>query len=307
MMFGSNENGQLGVGGGMNSSNFPLSLIFVECSSAVSVSCGFSHSLILMSDGSVRSFGYNSYGQLGLGTTVDQTTPQTLGWVGWPVIGIATGGYHSMILIGDGTLMSFGRNEEGQLGLGDLMNRNIPTSISLLKGLRVFDLKGGMFHSVISLGSMISTFGLNSDGQLGSSNVVGNYTSTPTMVFFEDFDVTELVVGSHFSIVKVVNGSFESFGRNLCGELGLGFTSSNEKIPTIMNSLIDIISSSNSSNSSSNNIIFGPVCSIPSSNSSNGTYQFLYPVTSSSSVTAVTCSCDCSSSGGSGCCQSGSC
>ena len=46
---------------------------------------------------------------------------------------IVCGGWHSFILKESGELFAFGRNRQGQLGLGDNKNRNIPTLLMIDK------------------------------------------------------------------------------------------------------------------------------------------------------------------------------
>ena len=52
---------------------------------------------------------------------------------GWPAI--AAGGYHSVVLKADGSLWAWGCNERGQLGLGDDVNRKVPTRIGVARRL----------------------------------------------------------------------------------------------------------------------------------------------------------------------------
>ena len=134
------------------------------------------HSLILKSDGSLHTFGYNAYGQLGDGSTNQRTTPTQILASG--VSQIAAGSYHSLILKSDGSLHTFGYNNNGQLGDGSTTQRNTPTQI-LASG--VSQISAGRYHSLIlkSDGSL-HTFGRNSYGQLGDGTT--NQRNTPTQI-----------------------------------------------------------------------------------------------------------------------------
>jgi alpha-tubulin suppressor-like RCC1 family protein len=86
--------------------------------------------LILTNIGKVYSFGYNGYGNLGLGDTANRNIPNLIHFEfdGMPV-DIRAGDHHSIIFTDTNKVYSFGRNDDGQLGLGDTVNRNIPTLI----------------------------------------------------------------------------------------------------------------------------------------------------------------------------------
>lgn len=69
--------------------------------------------MYLTNDGKIYVMGNNNYGQLGLGSTkIAMSSPMYLQSLqGIPVMQIACGAYHSMILTVSGNLFSFGRNE----------------------------------------------------------------------------------------------------------------------------------------------------------------------------------------------------
>jgi alpha-tubulin suppressor-like RCC1 family protein len=80
------------------------------------ISAGEYHSLAVKEDGTVFAWGYNSYGQLGDGTTTFYRTTlvQVQNLSG--VKAVAAGANHSLALKEDGTVQAWGHNEYGQLG-----------------------------------------------------------------------------------------------------------------------------------------------------------------------------------------------
>jgi PKD repeat protein len=86
------------------------------------------HSLALLSDGSIKSWGYNLNGQLGDGTATQTSTPVD-------VVGISTaedvaaGGSHSMAILSDGKIKCWGNNLDGQLGDGTNTEAHTPQSV----------------------------------------------------------------------------------------------------------------------------------------------------------------------------------
>ncbi|MDA8991125.1 hypothetical protein N9H45_06330, partial [Opitutales bacterium] len=136
-------------------------LVFISLFSVLVGSSVFAnsaaHSLILKSDGSLHTFGLNSFGQLGDGTTTTKNTPTQILASG--VSQIACSVFHSMVLKSDGSVHTFGYNSSGQLGDGTTTQRNTPTQI-LASG--VSQIAAGLTHSLIlKADGSLHTFGFN--------------------------------------------------------------------------------------------------------------------------------------------------
>ena len=61
---------------------------------------------------------------------------------------IACGYYHSLALKLDGSVYSFGRNDYGQLGLGNNEASRVPLRIEALSTLAIKDVTSGCYHSI---------------------------------------------------------------------------------------------------------------------------------------------------------------
>lgn len=87
---------------------------------------------------------------------------------------IATGSaaVHAAVGTVDGLVYAWGRNEKGQLGIGDTLNRSSPTLVESLKGVKAVAGAAGRHHTVIvcSDGSSYG-MGLNSYGQCGNGHM----------------------------------------------------------------------------------------------------------------------------------------
>jgi alpha-tubulin suppressor-like RCC1 family protein len=82
----------------------------------IQVSCGYHSVLMLTEDGKVYVMGLNTYGQLGLGSRLPSPTPTYLQSLqGMPIMQVASGAYHSIVLTVSGNIFAFGRNESVQL------------------------------------------------------------------------------------------------------------------------------------------------------------------------------------------------
>jgi alpha-tubulin suppressor-like RCC1 family protein len=132
------------------------------------IACGQTHSMVLTIDSRVFSFGMNivrvkyssSTDNLVREIQIGRTTPTQIISLGTSVIQIATGQYHSLVLVNNGSVLSFGYN--GQLGLGDYTSRLTPTVIPSLNGaIRV---EGGWYSLVLMSDSRMYSFGYNGVG-----------------------------------------------------------------------------------------------------------------------------------------------
>ena len=125
--WGYNVNGELGLGNTAKlgddeaiTSAPPVPL----GGSASAVSVGNHHICALLTSGSVRCWGSNIAGQLGLGNTDVVGDNETAGAVpvvplGAPAIGISAGGVHTCALLASGSVRCWGRSTDGELGLGN--------------------------------------------------------------------------------------------------------------------------------------------------------------------------------------------
>src|SRR5439155_1532361 len=119
--WGSNGDGQLGNGTDTDSS-VPVQ-VFSGLSGVVGVAGGGSTSLALKTDGTVWTWGYNSDGELGNGTTTNSSVPvRVTGLSG--VVGVAGGDFHSLAVKNDGTVWTWGDDRCGQLGNGTSSRNN---------------------------------------------------------------------------------------------------------------------------------------------------------------------------------------
>lgn len=183
----------------------------------VAVSLGRFHSAILKADGDLLLYGYNLFGQLGLGyksfCELIKPIPNMNA-----VKMVSIGGDHSAVVTNDGQLWTFGMNENGQLGLGDEHDVNIPTKVLGFSNVKMVSI-GGDHSAIITYDGQLWTFGYNGYGQLGLGD--DDDRSTPTKV--PNFsDVKMVSLGGTHSAIITQNGQLFTFGHNVYGQLGLG-------------------------------------------------------------------------------------
>ena len=136
----------------------------------VAMAAGSYHSMVLTDEGAVLSFGAGRYGLLGHGDEKNQLEPKMIEALrGLRVVAIAAGGMHSMVLTDEGTVLSFGWDNYGQLGHGnDEDCQLVPRVIMALRGVRVLAITACSHHSmVLTEEGEVLSFGLGRYGHLG--------------------------------------------------------------------------------------------------------------------------------------------
>ncbi|MEI6882802.1 MAG: hypothetical protein WCK82_15895, partial [Bacteroidota bacterium] len=185
------------------------------------ITCGDCHTIILMNDGTVYGTGYNGDGELGLENYDDQTTltPMILP-TGKIPSQIECGGYHTIVLMNDGTIYGTGYNGEGELGLENYDNQNTLTQIILPSGKIPSQIACGESHTIVRMndGTVYGT-GYNGSGQLGLGNYDGQVTLTPMILPTGEIP-SQITCGGYHTIVLMNDGTVYGTGYNGDGELG---------------------------------------------------------------------------------------
>ncbi len=235
--WGYNAYGEVGTGQATSSPPTCLCLtapVAVPLSGVVQTAGGEYHSLALISDGTVKSWGYNYYGTLGNGSTdTENPVPTTVpGLTG--VIAVAASGADSYALLSNGTVMSWGNNEYGQLGIGTVTG---PEECSATPCSHKPVLIPGLTN-VVSLATSAAAdtvYALRGDGtavawgedwggQLG--NGVGTRTgcecvASPTAVPGVS-NAIAIAGGESWAMVLLADHSIVAWGENQYGSLGTG-------------------------------------------------------------------------------------
>ena len=138
--WGNNGEGQLGLG---NTTSQFTPQIIPGLANVTAVAAGTSHSLALINGGTLKAWGNNQTGELGIGNTMAiLNTPQTVSGLS-SVTGIGAGAGHSLAVLADNSVKSWGRNHYGQLGIGNTTQQNAPQPIL------GFSLNGAVSYSLV--------------------------------------------------------------------------------------------------------------------------------------------------------------
>lgn len=162
--WGYNIQGQLGTG---NTSSYssPVS-IAGGASDWSQVSCGYRHTAAVKTDGTLWTWGANSFGQLGDNSGNSRSSPDTTigGGTNWSFV--ACGYRNTAAIKTDGTLWTWGTDSYGQLGDDSLTGRSSPvtTAIGGTNWNRVY--VGSQHMVAVKTDGVLWVWGRNNSGQL---------------------------------------------------------------------------------------------------------------------------------------------
>eukprot|EP01130_Rhizamoeba_saxonica_P019035 TRINITY_DN9753_c0_g1_i1.p1 TRINITY_DN9753_c0_g1~~TRINITY_DN9753_c0_g1_i1.p1 ORF type:complete len:758 (+),score=139.38 TRINITY_DN9753_c0_g1_i1:144-2417(+) len=211
---GKSDYGQLGYGGLVNSP-VPIKIPIDSAKCAP----GVRHALVLDIYGDVYSFGEHGT-KLGYHNESNQLTPKLVS-IGSKAVDVFASGDTSFILTDNGSLLAFGDNFNGQLGIGDI-SEALPTAVDFGEDVRVVKVTGSKDSHTLVLddNGTLYGFGSDNDGALGLNNS-GLYFN-PTIL---SYNVSDMAAGERFSVIVKTDGSVVGMGLNNKGQLGQGHNS----------------------------------------------------------------------------------
>ncbi|KAJ8772550.1 hypothetical protein K2173_027727 [Erythroxylum novogranatense] len=130
---------------------------------------------------------------------------------------------HCVALDVQGRCYTWGRNEKGQLGHGDAIQRDRPTVVSELSKYKIIKAGAGKSHTVVVTDEGQSlAFGWNKHGQLGSGSAKTEIESSPVRCHLSDVKTT--ACGADFTVwlTSVEGASILTAGLPQYGQLGHG-------------------------------------------------------------------------------------
>jgi alpha-tubulin suppressor-like RCC1 family protein len=191
----------------------------------VKIAAGAFHTLGIKTDGTLWAWGWNGYGQLGDGSTLQRNTPVQIGTESnW--IMISAGQNHSLGIKSDGTLWAWGRNDNGQLGDGTLVDNHTPIQIGTSSDWYQVE-AGGMHNLALKSDGKLWAWGNNEGGQLGDGTTIDR----PFPVQIGLANNWSQVSGGYLHSLGIKNdGTLWAWGYNPDGRLGDG-TTTNRSVP----------------------------------------------------------------------------
>ncbi|XP_048335365.2 ultraviolet-B receptor UVR8 isoform X2 [Ziziphus jujuba] len=198
------------------------------------IACGGAHTLFLTEAGSIYATGLNDFGQLGISDDTNYTTePVEVTGFQREIVQISAGYYHSCAITADGELYMWGKNANGQLGLGKRAPKVVPrpSKVESLVGITIKMAALGSEHSVaVTDGGEALSWGEGGSGRLGhghESSIFGFFQSNseyrPRLIKkLEGIKVKNVAAGLLHSACIDENGSVFIFGERAVDKLGFG-------------------------------------------------------------------------------------
>jgi len=185
----------------------------------VTIGVGRQHRAAIKTDGTLWTWGDNTSGELGNGTTEASSVPLK---VLDDVAAVSVGAWHTAAIKTDGTLWTWGSNSCGQLGNGNTEDSLIPIKVM---DHAVAVCAGGNHTAAIKTDGSLWMWGFNKSGQLGNGTTADS---------LEPIKVLDNVVAvslgyAHSSAIKI-DGTLWMWGSNDFGKLGNG-TTENSPVP----------------------------------------------------------------------------
>ena len=233
---GYNNRGSLGVGHANNQTT-PVKVSALNGTKINKVIFGSANTYYINENGEVYASGFNSYGQLGVGSTNDVTTATKISALnGIKITEVIRDGSSTWYRTEEGEVYVSGRNDYGQLGLGNTDDQTTPQKISALRWLTITDiiLDEKSVYYLTDRGKVYVS-GDNTYGRLGIGDT-NNVTTAIKINALNSVEIEKIIIKGYSTYYISNNGDVYVSGYNSYGQLGVG-TTSNVKTATKISAL----------------------------------------------------------------------
>ena len=240
LAWGKGDCGQLGTGD-MSGSLVPKVIQSLCTERVKQVACGSAHSIAVTEDGIVYAWGYGSDGQLGLGKEALQAdVPRPTQIQGLPsgqAMEVACGSRHSLCVLTNGSLFSWGLCDDGRLGLPpeftDAQAHAVEPALVPLSGESVKSCAAGGHHSLIcTVKGRVMSCGRGTDFQLGHGDDE-NQRMFKTVGGLRHVSICVVACGDNHSAALTTAQEVYMWGSGEDGQLGHGVEES-KSLPTLV-------------------------------------------------------------------------
>lgn len=196
-----------------------------ECTAAYDgvLALGAAHTCVLGEGGTVRCFGANDFGQLGVGTDRYPTTPDGVVPLPEPATQIDAGGETTCALDVAGAVRCWGRNDSGQAGLDAWWRRAEPFPAARLP-IEVTGAAAGYGRTCAVGGGAVTCWGDNAEQLLGVADTAHRGLGPDAQAGLAAIDlgmsVEAVVLGRLHTCARGAEGQVKCWGQDWRGQLG---------------------------------------------------------------------------------------
>ena len=194
---------------------------------ARSISLGAGHSCALLDDFSVKCWGLNLHGQVGIGSTNNNIVSPSLVSFGTnrKATSIAKAGFHTCATLNDGNTSCWGYNNYGELGINTTTSHRTPQIVD----------RGGVHDSFRSLtggyrttcgvltSGLPSCWGQNTHKGIGDGTDSHRYRPVLVSNLSNGDEVQNITAGRYFTCASFTDGSIRCWGDNTDEALGISY------------------------------------------------------------------------------------
>jgi alpha-tubulin suppressor-like RCC1 family protein/ribosomal protein S11 len=205
----------------LKDSPIPLD-VFGLTDSVVDISVGLTSTCAITTQGGVKCWGVNVYGQLGDGTEITRYIPVDVVGLNSGFVQVSAGYDHTCALTASGAAKCWGNNSFGQLGNGTYSNSSVPVDVEgLTGGVRSISTAASYTCALMNSGG-VKCWGRNLEGELGNGSTENS--PIPVEVIGLKGVVGEMYAKWMHACVLTGTGGVQCWGANYHGELGDGST-----------------------------------------------------------------------------------
>jgi alpha-tubulin suppressor-like RCC1 family protein len=209
----------------------------VSLAPSVAVAAGNGSTCALLPGGTVKCWGLNNAGQLGIGSHTGpdtcgnsepcSLTPELVKGI-TDATAIAVGNSFACAIVGGGGVKCWGDDSNGELGNGDLRASDTPVSVQGLSGVTQISAGNDQACAILSDGG-VDCWGENEVGEVGNGTTTDQ--DVPVPVTLTD-TAKAAAAGDYYTCALLSDGFTECWGDNDLGQLGNG-TTINSPVPVL--------------------------------------------------------------------------
>ena len=184
------------------------------------VACGGQHTAAIKTDGTLWTWGYNIFAQLGNNLPISlRVTPiqTSAGGTNWKQV--SCGYRHTAAIKTDGTLWNWGYSASGQMGNGEAGTSRCTPITTFAGGINWKQVSCGYdYTAAIKTDGTLWTWGMGSSGRLGDNQ--DGYRLTPVTTFLGGTNWKQVSCGGYHTVAIKTDGTLWTWGSNDFGQLG---------------------------------------------------------------------------------------